>query len=36
MMMGKEMVRETSVIFNCLTWLIAEEDFFNFSRPESF
>jgi hypothetical protein len=35
-MMGTEKVLETSVIFNQLTWLIAREDFVNFSHHESF
>jgi hypothetical protein len=29
LMVGKEMVPETSEIFNQLTWLIAREDFIN-------
>jgi hypothetical protein len=36
LMMGTEMVPETSVIFNQLTWLIAREDYINFSRRETF
>jgi hypothetical protein len=35
-MMGTEMVPETSVIFNQLKWLTAQEDFMNISRRESF
>jgi hypothetical protein len=31
-MMGTEMVPEKSVIFNQLTWLIAQEDFINGSK----
>jgi hypothetical protein len=36
MMMGTEMVPETSVIFYQLAQLIAQEDFIKFSRCESF
>jgi hypothetical protein len=36
LMMGTEMVPETSVIFNQLTWLIAQEYFINVSCQESF
>jgi hypothetical protein len=35
-MMGTEMVPETSVMFNQLARLIAQEDFINFGRHESF
>jgi hypothetical protein len=34
--MGKEMVPATPVIFNHRTRLVAQEDFVNFSRRESF
>jgi hypothetical protein len=34
--MGTEMVPEKLVIFNQLTWLIAQEDLINFSNCESF
>jgi hypothetical protein len=36
LMMGTEMVPETSIIFKQTTWLIAREDFFNLSRRDSF
>jgi hypothetical protein len=36
LMMGTDTVPETSVIFNQLTQLIAQEDFINFSCHESF
>jgi hypothetical protein len=36
MMMGAEMVPETSVIFKQLTWMIAREDFINVCQCESF
>jgi hypothetical protein len=35
-LMGTDMVPETSVIFNQLTRLVAREDFINVSRLESF
>jgi hypothetical protein len=34
--MGTEMVPEMSIVFNQVLRLIAREDFFNFSRRESF
>jgi hypothetical protein len=36
LMMGTEIVPETLVIFNQVTWLIAQEDFINVIRHESF
>jgi hypothetical protein len=35
-MMGTEMVLQTSVIFNQLTWLVGRENFINVCRRESF